>query len=203
VRVRLENASAQQERGPQRWPTTPRRRVDQPETHHRPQHTAGSKSPPSPVLASEWSMCRLVFILISACVGLSSKWAPHATLPSSILLRAEDAGLSDNGCVEARPSCALLRLQLSPESTHRGTFREKFFEVSCVNRVRSSGWRGSGPAHASATRLSQPLPTLRQQARGTAEPPIYELLELIQTVDARALMGSALLIKLSSPRRTL
>ena len=106
----------------------------------------------------------------------------------------------DDGCVEARPSCALLRLQLSPESTHRGTFREKLFGVSCVNRVRSSGWRGGGPAHTGATRLSQPLPTLRQQARGTAELPIYkyELLELIQTVDARALMGSALLIITSS-----
>ena len=143
------------------------------------------------------SMCRLVFILISARVGQSSRWASHATLPchiASILLRAEDAGFSDNRCAEAQPSCALLRLQLSPEPTHRGRFREKFFGVSCVNRVRSSGWRGGG----SVTRLSQPFPTLRQQARGTAEPPIYELLELIHTVDARALMGSALLIITSS-----
>ena len=147
------------------------------------------------------SMCRLVFILISARVGLSSRWASHATLPchiASILLRAEDAGFSDDGCVEARPSCALLRLQLSPESTHRGTFREKLFEVSCVHRVRSSGRRGGGPAHTGAARLSQPLPTLRQQARGTAELPIYELLELIQTVDARALMESALLVIITS-----
>jgi hypothetical protein len=47
-------------------------------------------------------------------------------------------------------------------------------------------------------RLSQLLPILRQQARVTAKVPIYELIELYQTVDAlylaRALMESALTI---------